>query len=165
MNFNTYVYHSVDLLSKSDDLAYEPLSSNSLRLEWLLIFEFSIAETFQSGLFSLNWYKFCHFFLLLSWLSNTAFLASTGMAIFINLFQYLLDRAIFSDICSSVAEGLSPKKLYLNRKLYFSLQVKIKKICIVEGPIGPPHLTNMDKITYRQAAIDSSMPGEFKKYN
>ena len=29
----------------------------------------------------------------------------------------------------------------------------------------PPNLTNMNKITYRQAAIDSSMPGEFKKCN
>ena len=28
-----------------------------------------------------------------------------------------------------------------------------------------PNLTNMNKITYRQAAIDSSMPGEFKKCN
>ena len=31
--------------------------------------------------------------------------------------------------------------------------------------IGPPHLTNMNKITFRQAAIDSSMPGDFKKCN
>ena len=29
----------------------------------------------------------------------------------------------------------------------------------------PPNLTNTNKITYRQAAIDSSMPGEFKKCN
>ena len=29
----------------------------------------------------------------------------------------------------------------------------------------PPNLINMNKITYRQAAIDSSMPGEFKKCN
>ena len=35
----------------------------------------------------------------------------------------------------------------------------------LEGPIGPPHLTNMNKITYRQAAIDSSVPCEFKKCN
>ena len=29
----------------------------------------------------------------------------------------------------------------------------------------PPNLINMNKITYRQAAIDSSMHGEFKKCN
>ena len=28
-----------------------------------------------------------------------------------------------------------------------------------------PYSTNMNKITYRQAAIDISMPGEFKKWN
>ena len=28
-----------------------------------------------------------------------------------------------------------------------------------------PTLINMNKITYRQAEIDSSMPGEFKKCN
>ena len=35
----------------------------------------------------------------------------------------------------------------------------------LEWSIGPPQLTNMNKITNRQAAIDSSMPGEFKKWN
>ena len=29
----------------------------------------------------------------------------------------------------------------------------------------PPYSINMNKITHRQAAIDSSMPGEFKKWN
>ena len=37
-------------------------------------------------------------------------------------------------------------------------------VCTLKS-IGPPHLTNMNKITYRQAAIDSSMPSEFKKCN
>ena len=32
-------------------------------------------------------------------------------------------------------------------------------------PFGPPHLIDMNKITYRQAEIVSSMPGEFKKCN
>ena len=31
--------------------------------------------------------------------------------------------------------------------------------------IRSAHLTKMNKITYRQAAIDSSMPAEFQKYD
>ena len=37
--------------------------------------------------------------------------------------------------------------------------------CLLGRPFWPQHLINMNKITYRQAEIDSSMPGEFKKCN
>ena len=39
------------------------------------------------------------------------------------------------------------------------------KLLFISLAFLPPNLTNMNKITYRQAAIDSSMPGEFKKCN
>ena len=45
------------------------------------------------------------------------------------------------------------------------VQLTFSKVYILGGSMWPPYSTNMNKITHRQAAIDSSMPGEFKKWN
>ena len=46
----------------------------------------------------------------------------------------------------------------LDISIHPALQLHKLATCILEGLIGPPHLTNMNKITYRQA-------GEVKKCN
>ena len=45
------------------------------------------------------------------------------------------------------------------------LEHRIKSMIIISLAVLPPNLTNMTKITYLQALIDSSMPAELKKCN
>ena len=88
--------------------------------------------------------------------------------------------------------GIRPSPIILSRKGYFYL-IHMKCVCAFEGMqiitykhinacvspassisscmyirwvnVTPIFDKNMNKITHRQAAIDSSMPGEFKKWN
>ena len=58
-----------------------------------------------------------------------------------------------------------PPKNYDIIETFFRHMDKSCMICIIGGSMWPPYSTNLNKITHRQAAIDSSMPGEFKKCN
>ena len=53
-----------------------------------------------------------------------------------------------------------PFFIFFNEEMFSLL---LNYLYIFEWSIGPLQLTNMNKITYRQAAIDSSISGEFKK--
>ena len=47
----------------------------------------------------------------------------------------------------------------------FNSKCGFRYIYALGGSMWPPYSTNMNKITHRQAAIDSTMPCEFKKWN
>ena len=50
---------------------------------------------------------------------------------------------------------------FLNQYKYVGMLL----INVLGRPFRPPHLSNIDEINSSQAAIDNSMPAEFKKCN
>ena len=77
--------------------------------------------------------------------------------------DYQIDSLIY---ITKVTVSLMIQKYFENfSSVLFSCILYDKCICTLGGSMWPLNLSNMNEITHRQAAIDSSMPGQFKKCN